>query len=135
MKNLQLLLVVLVVAGLQAASGPDRIVGTWVTAEGLSKIDIAKCGEKYCGTIAWMKSPHNDEKNEDPGKRGRALVGTQILSGFKYDGGDTYSGGSIYGPERGKTVKAKLELSGDGTLQIHAGSGIAKKTVTWTRQK
>lgn len=122
-------------AFLAQAAGPDQIIGNWLTPEGASKIDIAKCGDRYCGIIAWMQSPKNDVKNEDASKRGRPLVGAQIVNNFQYDGGNVYSGGKLYGPERGKSVDAKLVLVNDDTLEVRVSAGIVKKTVTWTRAK
>jgi uncharacterized protein (DUF2147 family) len=118
-----------------SAASPSQILGTWLTANGQSKIEIAPCDDRYCGTIAWMRTPRNDERNEDPAKRGRPLVGARIMTGFKYDGGSTWTGGKLYAPERGKAVDAKLVLTGDDALEVRASAGIARRTVTWTRVK
>lgn len=120
------------VASLQAA-GPDQLVGTWLTAEGKSKVEVAKCGDLYCGSITWMRMPQNDARNEDPSKRSRPLVGVRIVNNFRYDGGATWSGGTLYGPERGKSVDAKLVLVDDDTLEIRVSAGVIKKSIRWTR--
>jgi uncharacterized protein (DUF2147 family) len=109
----------------------DAMLGTWLTPEGLSKIEVKKCGERYCGSIAWMKTPKNDEKNEDAKLKGRPLLGAQILSGFAADG----TGGKIYAPERGKLMDAKLVLAGEDKLEVRVSAGMIKKTVLWTRVK
>lgn len=121
-------------AALSAATA-DRIAGTWLTPNGLSKVEIAKCGDRYCGSIQWMQNPKNDRNNADPTLRSRPLVGVKILDGFQFDGGASWSGGTIYAPERGKTVDAKLVLTGDDSLEVKVSAGMVKKTVGWTRVK
>lgn len=136
MKNL---LVVIFMGGLSAAvghaAGPDDILGTWLTPNGESKIEIAKCGELYCGKIAWMQSPKNDIHNSDPSLKGRPLAGVRVVDGFKFESGSTWSGGKLYAVERGQMVTAKLVLSTPDSLDIKVSMGVAKKTVTWTRVK
>lgn len=83
------------------ASGPEQILGLWLTPNGESKIQMSKCGELYCGTMVWMQNPKKDVNNSDPALKGRLLVGVQIASGLKFDGGNSFSGGKLYGPERG----------------------------------
>ena len=126
----KLLIFILLTSGFAAAAEPDQILGTWLAA-GESKIEITKCGDAYCGAIVWMKTPRNDEHNEDASKRGRPLVGTQIARGLKFDGSSW--NGKLYGPERGKTVDAKMTLERDDQLEVRASAGVAHKTVLWTR--
>jgi uncharacterized protein (DUF2147 family) len=113
----------------------DRILGTWNTPNGESKIEIVKCGDAYCGSIKSMNKPMNDEHNPDAGLRNRSLVGIQILKGFKYSGPNTCSDGTLYGPERGKEVTPKIVLTNADSLDIKVTAGVARKTVTWTRVK
>src|SRR4030042_7035085 len=39
------------------AAGPDDILGVWNTEERDAKIEIYKCGIKYCGKIVWLQDP------------------------------------------------------------------------------
>ncbi len=115
-------------------AGGDGIVGTWLTSEKESRIEIAKCGDEYCGSIVWMAQPRTDEKNPNPELKGRPLVGAQILSGVTYAGGDTWDGGRIYSAKQGKSFKAKkLTLSSERTLEVKVSAGIMTKTTVWTR--
>lgn len=120
---------------LAQVSPGDRLLGIWRTPNGESTIEIVKCGEAYCGTIKSMAKPMNDAHNPDAAQRSRPLVGLQILKGFTYAGTESWSGGTLYGPERGKEVSPKLVLAGPDALEIRVSAGIVKKTVTWTRQK
>jgi uncharacterized protein (DUF2147 family) len=114
------------------AAGPDQILGTWSPAPGESKIEITRCGSAYCGVLAWMRQPRNDEKNEDAALRARPLTGVQILTGARFDGAG-WTGARLYAPERGKTVDARLSLAGAGQLEVKVSVGMMKRTVIWKR--
>lgn len=131
---LMLPLAALFSTGAAQAATADQLLGIWSAGGGESKIEVTKCGDRYCGSIVWMKTPHNDVKNEDASLRGRELVGARILNDFKFDGA-MWVGGKLYGPERGKSMEAKLALIGDDTLEIRVSAGLVKKNVTWTRVK
>ena len=67
--------------------------GTWLTEEGKATIRLADCGGALCGTILALKEPNDpqtgqpklDKNNVDAGKRGRPIIGVQIVSGLKPD--------------------------------------------------
>jgi uncharacterized protein (DUF2147 family) len=130
------LLLVLAFAGLLLAQ-PDgnQILGIWNTDDGDSKIEIVKCGDNYCGSIKSMKAPRNDERNSNASLRNRPLVGVQILTGFKYAGSNSWTGGTLYAPKRGKAMSAKLKLSTQDSLDITVSAGVSSRTITWTRDK
>ncbi len=50
------------------AADSDRVLGTWLTP---------KYEDRYCGTIAWMKTSRNDDKNAGPALRSRPLAGEE----------------------------------------------------------
>lgn len=112
-----------------------QILGIWNAEDGESKIEIVKCGEAYCGSIKSMKNPRNDERNSNASMRNRPLVGLEILKGFKYSGSNSWSGGTLYAPKRGKEMSAKLVLTTPDSLDIKVSAGVARKTTTWTRDK
>ncbi len=116
-------------------SPADRILGDWLTPNRESTIEIVKCGDAYCGSIKSMQKPANDAHNPESSLRGRPLVGAQIMKGFQYSGSDTWSGGALYAPARGKTVNPDLVLTTPDTIDIKVKAGIMSKTVTWTRAK
>lgn len=130
--SLAILAILLAAAPPLPGAAADSIVGTW-SAEGRSRIQIVRCGDRYCGAIVWMKQPRNDTRNEDPALRGRPLVGARIMNDFRFDGANSWSGGKLYAVERGKTVDAKLVLVRDDSLEIHVSIGVLNRTVTWTR--
>ncbi len=128
-----------------AGSAPaDAIVGTWLTEDGSSKVAVAATkgadgGTLYAGTVTWLKEPTRDGKpvqdanNPDAALRTRAILGLEILSGFKATTGGGWVGGTIYSPRAGKRYPAELSLAPDGRLQVKVLAGLVSKTVYWTR--
>ncbi len=136
------LLALVGLAGVSLASEGDAILGQWLTAEGLSAVEIYKCGDAYCGKIVWLKEPLDKEgkektdiNNPDESLRSRKLMGLQILEGLKYKGNNEYKGGKIYDPKKGKTYKCKARLEG-GKLKLrgYIGFSLIGRTSTWTRK-
>jgi len=146
-KRLAGVLVMTVVAWLpvagQAATPQDAIVGTWLTDDGASKVDVsatkaADGSSVYAGKVSWLKEPMRDGKplrdvnNADTGLRERPILGIEILSGFKATAAG-WSGGTVYSPRAGKSFPADLSIAPDGRLQLKVKAGIMSKTDYWTR--
>ena len=128
----------------QAATPQDAIVGTWLTEDGGSKVDVvasraADGSTSYSGKVSWLKDPMRDGKplrdvnNDDAALRDRPILGLEILSGFKATGAGTWTGGTLYSPRRGESFPADLSLLPDGSLELKVKAGFMTKTVRWTR--
>jgi uncharacterized protein (DUF2147 family) len=117
----------------------DAIVGTWLTDDGDSKVEISRGGTSYVGKIVWLKEPErdgkpvHDAKNRDAALRNRPIMGLDVLSGFTYASNGVWSGGSAYAPRRGRSYPAELSLTKDGRLDIKVKDGIFTKHQYWTR--
>jgi len=125
------------------AAPANTIVGTWLTDDGASKVEVtadkaANGSTVYNGKIVWLKEPTQDGKplhdanNHDATLRGRPILGLQILSGFKASA-DGWSGGTVYAPRAGKSFPAQLSIASDGRLQLKVEAGLLSKTDHWTR--
>jgi uncharacterized protein (DUF2147 family) len=139
----------LLLASFTFAADEDKILGLWDTPENDCKIEIFRCGNKYCGRIAWLKEPYYpadddggmagkpivDRENPNPDLRTRPLLGLQILEGFIYIGKNVWEKGIIYNPEVGKIYKCKLTLSAPNRLEVRGFIGIPLLggTSIWTR--
>ena len=95
----------------------DKILGIWLTGSTNGKVEIYKCGDKYCGKIVWMKNPtyedgtpKMDKHNPDESKRSNRTMGLVMLSGFNYDEDMEWEDGEIYDPDDGKTYSCQLTL-------------------------
>ena len=131
-------LFVLMGSGAALAADPS---GTWLTQNGASRIKLADCGGALCGTIVWLKEPNDDsgkpktdKNNSDASKRGRPLIGVQIVLGMKPAGTDKWTG-QVYNAEDGKTYSGNLTFSGGGSLVLQgcALGGLVCKGQTWTK--
>jgi uncharacterized protein (DUF2147 family) len=129
----------LVIAGgiVAVAANADSVVGTWLTAGKDAKIDIYRCGDRYCGKLSWLKNPDDlDTKNPDPARRNDKLLGKDILHGFVFKG-DEWVKGKIYDPDSGDTYSCKMWLEGNDVLKVkgYIGVSLLGRSETWARSK
>jgi len=111
--------------------------GTWARPNGASQIKIYSCGANLCGKIAWLKSPRNDTQNPDASKRGRPLVGVQIIRGMKPTKKAGQWKGKLYNAEDGKTYTGYVQLNGANKMKLEGCvlGGLICKGETWSRVK
>ena len=119
----------------------DAIVGTYLKADGKSKVEFFKVGETYSGKVVWLKEPNDDKgvpkkdpKNPDKSLRERPLMGMVTITGLKYEGEGKYGEGKAYRPAEGDEVKFKVKLNGDGTINVTGSKYGFSKTETWKKQ-
>ena len=145
---LLLLCILSTATAVYAASGDD-ILGVWNNEEHDAKIEIFKCGGKYCGKIVSVKEPNYpadskegvpgtprlDGKNPDSAKKTKPIIGLQIVSDFILDGKGVWKGGSVYDPKNGKTYRGKITLVSPNKLNLRGFVGITLfgRTTSWTR--
>jgi len=119
----------------------NAILGTYLKADGKSKIEFFKSGDTYSGKIVWLKDPNDeagkpkkDVKNPDKSLRNRALIGLVNITGLKYDGEGSYIDGKAYRPVEGDEVKFKIKVNGDGTISVTGSKYGFSKTEIWKKQ-
>jgi uncharacterized protein (DUF2147 family) len=62
-------------------------------------------------------------------------MGLDILSGFKYGGGNIWQDGKIYDPKNGKTYSCKMTLEGNELkVRGYVGFSLLGRTTVWTRK-
>ena len=131
------------------AAGEGNILGLWNTPGNDCKMEIFKCGDKYCGRIAWLKEPYYpadddqgmagrvvvDRQNPNPDLRTRPLIGLQIVEGLTYNAKNVWEKGTIYNPENGKVYRCRMTLSDSDRLEVRGFIGIPLLggTSVWTR--
>jgi uncharacterized protein (DUF2147 family) len=122
MKHLLLIIAVITFTSTINAQDSERILGTWLTQDGDSKVTIEKNGDgTYDGTIVWLKEPHRengeekkDDKNPDNNLQSRPIMGLKLLQGFSYDEDDEeWIDGTIYDPKSGSTYKCLMWFDDD----------------------
>jgi uncharacterized protein (DUF2147 family) len=123
-----------------AAAAPDSPAGLWFTQHEASIIKVAPCGDDFCGALVWMKEPDGadgnpkvDSLNEDPAKRGKPLIGLQILRDLSAD--SDHWRGKAYNPEDGKTYDITFKVVPPGDTADIEGCilKILCKTDVFTR--
>ncbi len=150
MKNITLIFVITLFSLSVSAAGSDDIIGEWMTVENESTIDIQRCGNRYCGTIIWLKEPNYplddsggmagkvkiDRENPDKQLRNRLILNLKILTGFRYVGDNEWEDGEIYDPKSGKTYSSILTLKTPKTLNVrgYIGFSFIGRTTVWTRK-
>ncbi|MCC3153576.1 DUF2147 domain-containing protein [Hymenobacter sp. BT770] len=115
---------------------PTAITGRWQPADKRGVLEIyAAQGHFYGKVVGPTTPPRLDTENPNPKLRQRALLGTVILQGFRFDGKGTWQGGTIYDPTNGKTYAATLRLRDANTLVVRGYVGIPLfgRTVVWSR--
>lgn len=131
------------------AASPDDILGVWNTEQNDAKVEIFKCGEKFCGKIVWLKdptyppnskegtpgTPKFDHNNPDPSLRSRPVMGLQLMTDFVNSGNNVWKDGKLYDPEKGKAYSGKMTLVSPTELDLRGFIGISLlgRTSKWTR--
>lgn len=113
--------------------------GTWLTQDGDGRIRVAKCGTHMCGTIVWTKDPVDartgrpalDEKNPDPSKRNRKILGLRIFA-MEADSEGNWAGG-IYNADDGQTYRGRITLRSPQQLEVQGCAGAFCGSEMWTR--
>ena len=114
-----------------AATGP---AGSWVVADHTAVVRITKCGNNFCGYVA-KGQPGKDIRNPDPRKRGRSVIGIQVMFSMKQSGPNSWSG-ETYNADDGQIYNGKI-TAGGATLQVEGcvpGGGVCGSQ-TWTREQ
>jgi uncharacterized protein (DUF2147 family) len=135
----------------KAQSKADKILGYYLTYDDetgaeKSQVQIYKDPNgKYYGKIVWLKEPNKngkpkvDDKNPDAKLQNRAILGLEMLKGFKFnESGNEWNGGSIYNPASGKTYNCYINFESAAKVKIRGFIGAAwmglGKTAYWTKE-
>ena len=137
-----LISMIFMLAPLAAAFAQD-VVGKWKLEDGTAIVEVYRQGDVFNGKIVWLETPTEpdgspavDNNNPNAKLRSRKLIGLNMLSGLKKDGGE-YTGGSIYDPGNGKTYNCSMKVEGD-VLKVRGSldkRGLIGRTMDWFRVK
>lgn len=114
-----------VALGASAPAYAQALEGKWANPKKSVIVNVARCGDAYCGTVSWA-SPKNREKGAEPG--------TQVLTGLRHQGGGVYKG-RAYEPKREIRGSATVRQVGPNTMVVKgcAVVGLFCKEQRWTR--
>jgi uncharacterized protein (DUF2147 family) len=105
----------------------DDLLGVWWSPKKDAKIEMTRRGDAYYGRIVWVapdKAWRRDNKNPNPGLRGRKLTELEIFHDLKFDGKETWDGGFVYDPKNGKTFHAFFKMKGPDILRAVGYVGL-----------
>jgi uncharacterized protein (DUF2147 family) len=117
-------------------------IGVWLHPNGRIQVEIAPCGDRWCGKLVWFKWPNDaqglplvDLKNPDPALRSRPLLGLTILRGLRRTGERTWEDGKIYNAEDGANYNAEISYQDNGVMRVRAYVllPLFGETEIWTR--
>lgn len=141
-KTATLAAAVLLGSSLMASAQAATAAGTWLSADGGTKVRVSECGgNKLCGKVVWLNEPidretgkpKTDKRNADPGKRARPLLGVQVVNGMAPTGDNKWSG-KIYNADDGKTYDAHVTLVSENAMQVQGCVlSVLCKSQTWKR--
>ena len=125
----RILATILALGMASTAWAADPLEGLWRTTKddngNSGLIEVKPCGAQLCGTL--VKSFDADGKEIASDNNGRQIITETVSSG-----GGSYKG-KVYSPDRDKTYKSKLELSGNKLKVSGCVFGICRDGGTWTR--
>jgi uncharacterized protein (DUF2147 family) len=128
------------------APAQTTAVGAWNTISDKdgkpeAVVEIREVNGELVGTVTALlveADPQDSVCGKCSGERkDQRIVGMEILRHMRPDGSE-WSGGEILDPETGKTYKAKMKLTDDGTklvLRGYIGISLFGRSQTWVRRQ
>jgi uncharacterized protein (DUF2147 family) len=123
----------------QTSAGPE---GTWLTADGSSKIRFETCGAASCGRLVWLRDPKDsdtgqpllDKNNPDPAQRGRRLLGILVFTEIHLAQPGEWKA-KAYNAEDSNQYDVTLTLMPPDQLALRGCGlgGLICRTELWTR--
>lgn len=120
----------------QALTPSPAQAGRWVTESGNLEVDIAPCGEAWCGTVTRVlanRSMSAPGQTMDAADK-RPALGMKILTDLRLaDEGALF--GEIYNRENAKTYSVRLTMDGPQQMLVrpYIGLPLFGKTQLWHR--
>ena len=107
----------------------DPVLGTYQTQQGdegnFAHVEIYQCEAEICGVI---RKTFNSAGEQIPSDN----IGKRMIWAMQADGNGKYSKGKIWAPDRDKTYRSKMELSGN-TLEVSGCVLGICRGQTWSR--
>ncbi len=146
--------VTLLLSASAMAADKNGIVGQWYSENNRSKILVQEEKGVFNGKIIWLDEPlypkddkeagkrRRDRENPDKKRRKDPVLGLNVLKNFKFDTKkQSWEGGTIYDPDRGKTYKCVIKLEADADVEGgvklyvrgYVGIPALGRTTYWTK--
>ena len=121
-------------SGRVSAQAAEDAFGVWLNPENQSNVEFYRCGEGLCAKVTKVSDGQKtDDKNPDPAKRNRPIVGLVIMEGAKKSGDNKWSG-TLYNRADGKSYSGTITVKSKSTLDLSGCVALVVcRTTTWTR--
>jgi uncharacterized protein (DUF2147 family) len=126
-----------------SAAAQSNVTGRWATQGFGSIVELEPCENDagaLCGRIRWLWQgndadgrPRTDARNPDRALRGRALVGAEIIRGFRQSAPGQWTGGALYNPDDGRTYSGTIRLRQNTLLLQGCALSVFCQTQVWRR--
>ena len=122
------------------AQDASEATGLWQTQAGDARVRVSKCGGALCATVASLRDkidpktgrPAIDDKNPDPAKATRPMVGVSFFIDMRPTAPGRWSG-QIYNADDGKVYASNVSVAGPDTLKVEGCVGAFCGGENWTR--
>ncbi len=134
MVTVAVLLGLAMASGRVSAQAAEDAFGVWLNPENQSNVEFYRCGEGLCAKVTKVSDGQKtDDKNPDPAKRTRPIVGLVIMEGAKKSGDNKWSG-TLYNRADGKSYSGTITVKSKSTLDLSGCVALVVcRTTTWTR--
>jgi uncharacterized protein (DUF2147 family) len=127
-------------AGPAATAQSGEPTGIWETQAGDARVRVSKCGGGLCATVMSLREkidpktgkPPIDDKNPDPSRATRPIIGLGLFIDMRQVGPNKWSG-QIYNADDGKTYVSNVAVAGPDTLRVEGCVGAFCGGENWTR--
>jgi uncharacterized protein (DUF2147 family) len=134
------LLGVLFAAPAARAQGVNEATGLWQTQAGDARVRVSKCGGALCATVASLRDkidpktgrPAIDDKNPDPAKATRSMIGIHLFIDMRPTAPGRWSG-QIYNADDGRVYASNISIAGPDTLKVEGCVGAFCGGENWSR--
>jgi uncharacterized protein (DUF2147 family) len=104
--------------------------GVWRNPRNSVHVRIQPCGPAMCGTVVWA-TPQAQAKARQAGTPN--LIGAQLFRRLQPQGGNAW-GGTVFVPDRARTVSGRLRVNGRNAIVSGCiAGGLVCRSQTWTR--
>ena len=119
-----------VALGAPASAKAQALEGKWTNPKRSVIVNVARCGEAYCGTVSWASDKNKAKVSEN----GRKLIGTRILSDLRPAGNGLYKG-RAFEPKRNLRGSATVRQVAPDVMVVKgcAVLGMLCREQRWTR--
>ena len=122
------------------AQGADEATGLWQTQAGDARVRVSKCGGALCATVASLRDKIDpktgraavDDKNPDPARATRPIVGISLFIDMRPVGQNRWSG-QIYNADDGRVYASNVSVAGPDTLKVEGCVGAFCGGENWSR--